>query len=96
MTRQLVLDHDCQRLHLPAGAVLICHAGRLWLTQDTRAQQGASPDLVLQPGQRHRTTQAGDYIVTHLRPGPPARCEVILPAASRRTVWAGWRFSPRV
>lgn len=79
--RELHLDQACQSLHLPAGAVLHCHAGRLWLTRETRAQAGASPDIMLVPGQRHRVESAGMHFLTHLRTsGPAARCSVELPA----------------
>lgn len=94
MSRQLLLDHDCQHLRLPAGAELICREGSLWLTYETRAQTRPSPDLVLTAGQRHRATAAGDYFVTHMRPGPPARCELVLPTVERRA-WTGAMFSPR-
>lgn len=79
MQRDLRLDHACQRLTLPAGAVLHNLAGTLWLTCELRGAAGPSPDIVLAPGQRHRVAQAGDFFVTHLRPGPPVHCRVELP-----------------
>lgn len=93
MPHELELDHACRRLHLPAGAVLHCQSGRLWLTRETRADAGASPDIVLLPGQRHRVEVAGTHFLTHLRgSGPAPRCRVELPAA--RSGWR-WAFSPR-
>jgi hypothetical protein len=91
--RELHLDHTCRSLHLPAGAVLHCHAGRLWLTRETHGQAGASPDIMLVPGQRHRVASAGMHFLTHLRTsGPAARCSVELPAprATLRRVFS-WR-----
>ncbi len=81
MHRELQLDHACERLRLPAGAVLHTLAGTLWLTCEVRGATSASADIVLPAGQRHRVAQAGDYFLTHLRPGPPVRCTVELPQA---------------
>lgn len=82
MYRELQLNQTCQRLHLPAGAVVHCHAGRLWLTRETRDAHARSPDIVLAPGQQHRVEAAGDHFLTHLHSsGEPVRCAVELPAA---------------
>ncbi|WP_326537043.1 DUF2917 domain-containing protein [Pseudorhodoferax sp.] len=93
MHHELQLDHACQRLQLPAGAVLHCHAGRLWLTRETPGQAGPSPDIVLMPGQRHRVDVAGAHFLTHLRSsGRAVRCSLELPAprAALRGVFS-WR-----
>lgn len=80
MHHELTLDQACRRLELPAGAVLHCHAGQLWLTRETPADPGPSPDIVLQPGQRHRVERAGPHFLTHLRgSGRAARCSLELP-----------------
>ncbi|RCW75439.1 DUF2917 domain-containing protein [Pseudorhodoferax soli] len=93
MPHELQLDEACRRLHLPAGTVLHCHAGQLWLTRETPADAGASPHIVLQPGQRHRVAHAGPHFLTHLRSsGRAVRCSVELPTPgrARRGVFS-WR-----
>lgn len=92
MRRTLHLDHSCERLPLPAGAVLHNRAGMLWLTCQVRGTRGPSPDIVLAPGQCHRVAQAGDYFLTHLRPGPPAHCTVELPDQAGRIAAASARI----
>nr|WP_186329940.1 DUF2917 domain-containing protein [Variovorax boronicumulans] len=93
MHQELTLDQTCRRLHLPAGAVLHCHAGQLWLTRETLADGGPSPDIVLQPGQHHRVERAGPHFLTHLRgSGRPVRCSLRLPVprSAARGVFS-WR-----
>lgn len=84
MRHELQLDGECQRLELPAGTVLLCRAGRIWLTRELGSDAGASPDIVLQPGQRHRVDSAGAHFLTHLRgSGPAALGWLELPAPPR-------------
>lgn len=93
MHHELTLDQACRCLQLPVGAVLHCHAGQLWLTRETPADAGPSPDIVLQPGQRHRVEQAGPHFLTHLRSsGRAVRCSLELPAPApaRRSTFS-WR-----
>lgn len=92
MRCELLLDQTCTRLPLPAGAVLRSQAGTLWLTWERRGREGASPDIVLEPGQQHRVEQAADYLLTGLTPGETVRCTLELPAARARLRWVlSWR-----
>lgn len=88
MHSELELRHACRRLRLAADTVLHCQAGQLWLTSETRADTGPSPDTVLQAGQQFRVAAAGDYFLTHLRgSGPAAHCRIEFPVMRR-----GWRW----
>lgn len=87
MHHELRLDHACHRLRLPAGTLLHCHQGPLWLTSELRGACGASPDTVLQSGDCHRIAAPGDYFLSDLGP-QPGRCGIEPPRHRGRRRWA--------
>jgi hypothetical protein len=67
------------RLRRCAGALLICAAGELWITQE-----GSPDDVILQPGQRWRVPRGGQVLVSAFGPG---LAQVLVPARLQPLWW---------
>lgn len=66
MTWDLLIESDCVPVTLRAGASVTCHAGRLWITVESRHAM-PSADIVLAPGQQCHVAEDGIYFLSALR-----------------------------
>ena len=83
----LSLQDRCVRLRLRRGAELLCEHGCLWLTFEPRRAAGASPDVILLPGQRHAVAEDGACFLTPLHRSAATPCQVDRSRERRGGLW---------
>lgn len=72
-------------LQLRAGTAVRCVAGQLWLTRECPALRGASPDILLEPGEQHRMPADGRAFVHAW--GPHTARYALVPVPGRAPGW---------
>lgn len=92
MSMTLLMEQECVPVSLCVGAEVMCRHGNLWLTMEGR-RRTASPDIVLEAGQRHRVTEDAIYFLTALGKANVTLCQITCGDVDKTArMRLGWRW----